>query len=123
MHHEKNDTIDHLLLHENCGKISAPKKHFIYTQEDERKVRNNTLISFKGNYYSAPEEYKRETITVRYTDKTIRLLSKDGKVLAKYSHCYGKIQKKYRVWNILSKLQQKANGFDQSKRKEKCRSG
>lgn len=117
MHHEKNDTIDRLLLHENFGKSSIPKKHFIYTQEEQRKVRNNTLISFDGNYYSAPEEYKGETITVRYTDRTIRLLSKNGRVLAKYSRCYGKKQKKYRVWNILGKLQRKSNGFDQSKEK------
>jgi len=102
----------HQLLHENCGKLTTPKKRFVYTQEEQRKVRKNTLISFEGNYYSAPEDYKGETITVRYTDRTVRLISKEGKVLTKYSRCYGKKQKKYRVWNILSKLQNKANGFD-----------
>ncbi|MBT2641745.1 Mu transposase C-terminal domain-containing protein [Bacillus sp. ISL-41] len=76
-------------------------------------VRNNTLVSFDGNFYSAPEEYKGEKVIVRYTDRIVRLVTLDDEnVLAKYSRCYGKKQKKYRVWNILSKLQHKSDGFD-----------
>jgi len=118
-HHEKNDTIINLLQHEKNLKRPIPKKNFVYNQEEIKKVRNSTLISFDGNYYSAPEEYKGENIIVRYSERTIRLVTLDGKqVLAKYSRCYGKNQKKYRVWNILSKLQHKANGFDQSREKQ-----
>lgn len=90
-----------------------------YFQEEIKCVRNNTLVAFDGNYYSAPEEYKGEKVMVRYTDRTVRLVSLDGKqVLAKYSRCYGKGHKKYRVWNILYKLQHKADGFEQSREKQ-----
>ena len=58
---------------------------------------------------------KGEKVIVRYSDRTVRLVTLDGKqVLAKYSRYYGKNQKKYRVWNILGKLQHKSDGFDQS---------
>jgi transposase len=117
--HEKNDTIINLLKHENRYKSPVPKKHIAYFQEESKCVRSNTLVLFDGNYYSAPEEYKGEKVIVRYTEHTVRLVTLDGKqVLAKYSRCYGKNQKKYRVWNILSKLQHKSNGFDQSREKQ-----
>lgn len=118
-HHEKNDTILNLLQHENCLKSPSPKKHFIYSQEKIKKVRKDTLVCFDGNYYSAPEDYKGEKVIVRYSDRIVRLLTLDGKhVLAKYSRCYGRNQKKYRVWNTLSKLQHKSDGFDQSREKQ-----
>ncbi|MBT2641742.1 IS21 family transposase [Bacillus sp. ISL-41] len=117
-HHEKNDTIINLLKHENRYKFPVPKKHMAFFQEEIKSVRNNSLVAFDGNYYSAPEEYKGEKIIVRYTDRTIRLVTLDGnQVLAKYTRCYGKNQKKYRVWNILNKLQHKSDGFDQSREK------
>ncbi|MBT2641717.1 IS21 family transposase [Bacillus sp. ISL-41] len=117
-HHEKSDRIINLLTHENRYKSPVPKKHMAYFQEEIKCVRNNTLVAFDGNYYSAPEEYKSEKVIVRYTDRIVRLVTSDGKqVLAKYSRCYGKNHKKYRVWNILSKLQHKSDGFDQSREK------
>lgn len=116
-HPTKNDTCMNLMKHEQALAAPLPSKHLIYFQETEKKVMNNTLVSFDGNKYSAPEDYKGEKIIVQYNDRTVRLVSKTGKVLAKYSRCYGKGYKKYRVWNMLTKLQLKSNGFDQSKEK------
>jgi len=116
-HPEKNNICVNLMKHERAMANSVPSKHYKYFHEAEKKVMSNTLVSFEGNKYSAPEEYKGEKVTVQYNERTVRLVSKTGNVLAKYSRCYGKGYKKYRVWNMLSKLKRKSDGFDQSNEK------
>lgn len=103
------------MKHERALANPMPNKHYKHFHETEKKVMSNTLVSFEGNKYSAPEEYKGEKVIVQYNERTVRLVSKTGNVLAKYSRCYGKGYKKYRVWNMLSKLKRKSDGFDQSK--------
>ena len=73
------------------------------------------MVSFEANQYSVPEEYKGEWVKVYYCDHTLRILSNEGVILCKYTRCYGRNQKLYRVWNVLSKLQHKAAGFVQSR--------
>ncbi|WP_121616320.1 IS21 family transposase [Virgibacillus halodenitrificans] len=116
-HPTKNNSCINLMKNEKALAGKVPSKHFIYFHETNRKVKNNTLVSFDGNHYSAPEEYKGDKIIVRYNDRTVKLVNNDGKVLAKYSRCYGKGYKKYRVWNMLNMHQRKSDGFDQSNQK------
>jgi transposase len=116
-HPDKNNTCMNLMKNERAFAGKVPSKHFVYFNEVIRIVKNNTLVSFDGNHYSAPEEYKGERITVRYNEKTIKLVSNDGRILAKYKRCFGKGYKKYRVWNMIHSLQKKSEGFDQSNQK------
>ncbi|UHA61426.1 IS21 family transposase [Metabacillus litoralis] len=116
-HPNKNNTCQNLMKYEQTLAGQVPSKHFVYFHEITRKVRNNTLVSFDGNYYSAPEEYKGEKVTIRYNDRTVKIISSEGKTLAKYSRCYGKGYKKYRVWNMICLHQQKSDGFEQSNQK------
>lgn len=116
-HHEKNDTCYNLMLHEKPLFSPLPVKEYTYFNEVERKVRNTCLISFKGNSYSVPEEFKGEKILVRYNDKVIYILSKKEDILDKYIICKNKKKKKYRIWNMLHKVKVKSAGFDNSREK------
>lgn len=116
-HHEKNDTCYNLMRHEKPLFNPVPIKEFIYFDEVERKVRNTSLITFKGNSYSVPEEFKGEKVLVRYNDKVLYILSKKEDILAKYKLCKNTKKKKYRVWHILYKLKIKSAGFDNSREK------
>lgn len=117
MHPNKKNTCTNLMKNEKAFAGSVPSRHYIYYQETARIVKNNTLVSFDGNHYSAPEEYKGERILIQYNENIVKLVSKNGRTLAKYKRCYGKGYKKYRVWNLLSLLQRKSDGFEQSHQK------
>ena len=105
------------MLHEKPLFSPLPVKEYTYFNEVERKVRNTCLISFKGNSYSVPEEFKGEKILVRYNDKVIYILSKKEDILDKYIICKNKKKKKYRRWNMPHKVKVKSAGFDNSREK------
>ncbi|GGM31817.1 hypothetical protein GCM10011351_17540 [Paraliobacillus quinghaiensis] len=111
-HPRKNDKCENLINHERNRLIALPKHEYIYYHRKVGKVSNNCMLRFKNNQYSIPEMFKGEKVLIKYNDKTIYIITKDGKdVIAKYANNKQKGKRKHRVWYIINKLKGKSNGL------------
>jgi hypothetical protein len=109
-HPRKNDTCENLIKHEKSSLLSLPKKDYVYYHKKFGKVYNSGMLRFDNNYYAVPEMYKGGKVLIKYNEKTIYILTKDGgDVIAKYARSKQKGKRKYRIWYMINKLKTKSN--------------
>jgi transposase len=102
------------LQNEKSRFLALPKKHYVYFQTHERKVKKNGMISFESNSYSVPEEYINQTVQLKVSKYHIYILGIANQIICKYTRCYGKNRRFYRVWHMKQLISKRPYGFETS---------
>jgi len=67
-------------LEERQALQPLPEHDFVFFDRGERIVKKNCHINFKDNYYSAPSNLVGKAVTIRYTNKLLRLVYQGDQV-------------------------------------------
>jgi transposase len=87
-----------------------PLKQFNTSIIEETRVGDNSVVKYKTNWYSVPEEYIGKTVTIKLTPYTIEVWHQ-GNIIAEHDRAYGLNERILKPIHFLKTLQKKRRGL------------
>ena len=110
----KDKTIRELLEEERPNLREQPSARFEACRTEDRKATSQSLVTYRGSYYSVPVEYAYREVTLKaYVDK-VRISHKD-KIIAEHKRTYEKNEYKMEPLHYIKLLERKPGGLEGAK--------